>query len=107
MNLKLLFSLMFFITDCDKTLVHYENNNDITNLLSLPSSSGSNKIGYVHLETIKRNSYPSPLNYNGFPKSCCTSINEVICHGIPDSTVLNDGDIFSSSLAISGAIRLD
>jgi len=52
MNLKFLFSLMFFITDCDKTLVHYENNNDITNLLSLPSSSGSNKIGYVHLETI-------------------------------------------------------
>jgi len=37
----------------------------------------------VHEETIKRNSYPSPLNYNGFPKSCCTSINEVICHGIP------------------------
>ncbi|NYI06889.1 type I methionyl aminopeptidase [Allostreptomyces psammosilenae] len=37
--------------------------------------------------------YPSTLGYRGFPKSLCTSINEVICHGIPDSTVLRDGDI--------------
>ena len=37
--------------------------------------------------------YPSTLGYRGFPKSVCTSINEVICHGIPDSTVLRDGDI--------------
>ena len=37
--------------------------------------------------------YPSTLGYRGFPKSLCTSINEVICHGIPDSTLLNDGDI--------------
>merc|ERR1719311_1584659 len=44
-------------------------------------------------ETIKRGAYPSPLNYHGFPKSCCTSVNEVICHGIPDSSVLKDGDI--------------
>ncbi|MBN1226404.1 MAG: type I methionyl aminopeptidase [Deltaproteobacteria bacterium] len=35
----------------------------------------------------------APLNYNGFPKSVCTSINNVICHGIPDETVLKDGDI--------------
>ena len=41
----------------------------------------------VHQETINRGAYPSPLNYCGFPKSCCTSINEVICHGIPDTTV--------------------
>mmetsp|Transcript_11657 Transcript_11657/g.18291 ORF Transcript_11657/g.18291 Transcript_11657/m.18291 type:complete len:255 (+) Transcript_11657:58-822(+) len=38
----------------------------------------------VHHETIKRGAYPSPLNYHGFPKSVCTSINEVVCHGIPD-----------------------
>jgi methionyl aminopeptidase len=44
-------------------------------------------------ETIKRGAYPSPLNYHHFPKSCCTSVNEVICHGIPDTNVLNDGDI--------------
>jgi len=47
----------------------------------------------VTRETIARGAYPSPLNYHNFPKSCCTSINEVICHGIPDSTVLKDGDI--------------
>lgn len=41
----------------------------------------------VHEETVRRGAYPSPLNYCGFPKSCCTSINEVICHGIPDTTV--------------------
>ena len=40
---------------------------------------------YVHELYIERNAYPSPLNYNGFPKSVCTSVNEVICHGIPDS----------------------
>ena len=37
--------------------------------------------------------YPSTLGYRGFPKSLCSSINEVICHGIPDSTVVQDGDI--------------
>jgi methionyl aminopeptidase len=39
--------------------------------------------------------YPSTLGYRGFPKSLCTSLNEVICHGIPDSTVLSDGDILN------------
>lgn len=39
--------------------------------------------------------YPSPLNYHGFPKSVCTSINEVICHGIPGPRVLVDGDIIN------------
>lgn len=37
--------------------------------------------------------YPSPLNYHKFPKSCCTSVNEIICHGIPDSRPLENGDI--------------
>ncbi len=37
--------------------------------------------------------YPSTLGYRGFTKSCCTSLNEVICHGIPDTTVIEDGDI--------------
>ncbi|MFT4246020.1 MAG: type I methionyl aminopeptidase [Micrococcaceae bacterium] len=39
--------------------------------------------------------YPSTLSYRGFPKSVCTSINEVICHGIPDTTALEDGDIIN------------
>ncbi|EME31278.1 Methionine aminopeptidase 1A [Galdieria sulphuraria] len=49
----------------------------------------------VHQETLKRGAYPSPLNYYNFPKSCCTSVNEIICHGIPDSTVLREGDIIN------------
>lgn len=54
----------------------------------------------VHNEIIKRNAYPSPLNYNGFPKSCCTSINEVVCHGIPSSTALVDGDIINIDITV-------
>lgn len=54
----------------------------------------------AHEECIKRGGYPSPLGYNGFPKSLCTSINEVICHGIPDSTVLKDGDIVNLDVTI-------
>jgi methionyl aminopeptidase len=50
---------------------------------------------YVHELYIERNAYPSPLNYHGYPKSVCTSVNEVICHGIPDSRVLLDGDIIN------------
>lgn len=48
----------------------------------------------VHEYILKHGAYPSPLNYNGFPKSVCTSINNVICHGIPSSKdILKDGDI--------------
>lgn len=47
----------------------------------------------VHEATIERNMYPSPLNYYNFPKSVCTSINEIICHGIPDNRPLEEGDI--------------
>ncbi|KAL7056255.1 hypothetical protein AAHC03_020831 [Spirometra sp. Aus1] len=49
----------------------------------------------VHEACIERECYPSPLNYFKFPKSCCTSINEVICHGIPDSRPLANGDILN------------
>ncbi|RMD42191.1 hypothetical protein DV735_g2953, partial [Chaetothyriales sp. CBS 134920] len=44
--------------------------------------------------------YPSPLNYNHFPKSVCTSVNEVICHGIPDQRKLQDGDILNIDVSI-------
>ncbi|GAA2780146.1 type I methionyl aminopeptidase [Saccharopolyspora taberi] len=47
----------------------------------------------VHEFFLDHGVYPSTLGYRGFPKSCCTSLNEVICHGIPDSTVIEDGDI--------------
>eukprot|EP00884_Botryococcus_braunii_P001642 jgi/Botrbrau1/11479/Bobra.0360s0006.1 len=47
----------------------------------------------VHEATVEAGAYPSPLNYWNFPKSVCTSVNEVICHGIPDRRELEDGDI--------------
>ena len=47
----------------------------------------------VHAYTTEHGHIPAPLNYRGFPKSCCTSVNEVICHGIPDQYALQDGDI--------------
>ena len=50
---------------------------------------------WVHDYTVEHNAYPAPLGYGGFPKSVCTSINDVICHGIPDDTVLKDGDIIN------------
>ncbi len=53
-----------------------------------------------HAACLARGGYPSPLGYNGFPKSLCTSVNEVICHGIPDSTVLKDGDIVNCDVTI-------
>ena len=47
----------------------------------------------VHEDTLRREAYPAPLNYHGFPKSVCTSVNDVVCHGIPGPRVLKDGDI--------------
>jgi methionyl aminopeptidase len=57
-----------------------------------------------HEAAIARGSYPSPLGYGGpanpYPKSVCTSINEIICHGIPDSTRLRDGDIVNIDVTV-------
>lgn len=50
---------------------------------------------FVHEDTVRQNAIPAPLNYNGFPKSVCTSVNEVVCHGIPGPRVLVDGDIIN------------
>lgn len=47
----------------------------------------------VHAFTVKNGAVPAPLNYRGFPKSVCVSVNEVICHGIPGKRQLDDGDI--------------
>ncbi|MBP3044282.1 type I methionyl aminopeptidase [Arthrobacter jiangjiafuii] len=51
------------------------------------------RVGHEFL--LDHHAYPSTLGYRGFPKSLCSSVNEVICHGIPDTTVLNDGDIIN------------
>ncbi|MDF2442740.1 MAG: methionyl aminopeptidase [Subtercola sp.] len=48
-------------------------------------------LGHAYL--IEHGAYPSTLGYRGYPKSLCSSVNEVVCHGIPDNTVLDDGDI--------------
>jgi methionyl aminopeptidase len=71
------------------------------NVLDLACSSA--KVGMttndiddiVHDAIIKAGAYPSPLNYAGFPKSVCSSINEVICHGIPDDRRMKKGDLAS------------
>ncbi|MBK0418103.1 type I methionyl aminopeptidase [Leucobacter sp. CSA1] len=47
----------------------------------------------AHEFVVSHGAYPSTLGYRGYPKSCCTSVNEVVCHGIPDDTVLREGDI--------------
>jgi len=53
-----------------------------------------------HEACVRAGGYPSPLNYNGYPKSLCTSVNEIICHGIPDSRVLQDGDIVNLDVTL-------
>ncbi|MFO0547519.1 MAG: type I methionyl aminopeptidase [Polyangiaceae bacterium] len=50
---------------------------------------------FVHEDTIRRGAWPAPLNYHRFPKSVCTSVNNVVCHGIPGPYVLKDGDIIN------------
>jgi methionyl aminopeptidase len=63
-------------------------------------------IGHAYI--CDHGAYPSTLGYRGFPKSLCSSINEVICHGIPDSTVLMDGDICNIDItAFLGGVHGD
>jgi methionyl aminopeptidase len=64
------------------------------------------RIGHEFL--LDHGAYPSTLGYRGFPKSLCSSLNEVICHGIPDSTVLVDGDICNIDItAFIGGVHGD
>jgi methionyl aminopeptidase len=53
-----------------------------------------------HEACIARGGYPSPLGYHDYPKSLCTSVNEVICHGIPDDRALEEGDIVNLDVTI-------
>jgi len=50
---------------------------------------------FVHEDTLRRGATPAPLNYRGYPKSVCTSVNEVVCHGIPSAQRLSAGDIIN------------
>ena len=64
------------------------------------------RVGHEFL--VDHGAYPSTLGYKGYPKSLCTSINEVICHGIPDDTVLRDGDIVNVDItAFIGGVHGD
>ena len=54
----------------------------------------------MHEAAIERECYPSPLNYYNFPKSLCTSVNEVICHGIPDTRPLENGDLCNCDITV-------
>ncbi|HVF73830.1 MAG TPA: type I methionyl aminopeptidase [Acidimicrobiales bacterium] len=54
----------------------------------------------AHSLIVEAGAYPSPLNYHGYPKSLCTSVNEVICHGIPDDRPLADGDIVNLDVTV-------
>jgi len=61
-----------------------------------------------HDVLVENGAYPSTLGYRGFPKSLCTSVNEVVCHGIPDSTQLADGDIVNIDItAFIGGVHGD
>jgi methionyl aminopeptidase len=64
------------------------------------------RVGHQFL--LDHGAYPSTLEYRGFPKSLCTSLNEVICHGIPDDTVVQDGDIVNIDItAFIGGVHGD
>lgn len=70
------------------------------------STDELDRIGHEFL--CDHNAYPSTLGYRGYPKSLCTSINEVICHGIPDDTVLDEGDIVNIDItAYIGGVHGD
>ncbi|XP_037479074.1 methionine aminopeptidase 1B, chloroplastic-like isoform X2 [Triticum dicoccoides] len=62
--------------------------------------SCSSPLQAVHKMIIDAGAYPSPLGYGGFPKSVCTSVNECMCHGIPDSRELKDGDIINIDVTV-------
>ena len=73
-----------------------------------PASPPTSWTGSATSSCSTTGAYPSTLGYRGFPKSLCTSLNEVICHGIPDSTVVQDGDILNIDItAFIGGVHGD
>lgn len=75
---------------------------DFANSLAMqPGKYTTNEIDVLtREEIIKNGAYPSPLNYRGFPKSICTSVNEVVCHGIPDDRTVQRGDMVSIDISL-------
>lgn len=68
---------------------------DLAGTLVMPGVQTCDLDDQLHKAIIARNGYPSPLNYRGFPRSNCISVNEIVCHGIPDDRPLEDGDVVS------------
>lgn len=68
---------------------------DFAGTLVKPSVTTNEIDRAVHHMIVEAGAYPSPLGYGGFPKSICTSVNECVCHGVPDSTQLQNGDIIN------------
>jgi methionyl aminopeptidase len=55
---------------------------------------------WIHDMIVEYRAYPSPLGYKGFPRSVCTSVNNVLCHGIPDERPLRSGDIINIDVSV-------
>jgi len=66
----------------------------------IPGMSTDELNTLCHDWTLERKAIPAPLNYRGFPKSICTSINHVVCHGIPSAKVIVDGDIINIDVTV-------
>ena len=66
----------------------------------IPGMSTDELNTLCHDWTLERKAVPAPLNYRGFPKSICTSINHVVCHGIPSSKIIVDGDIINIDVTV-------
>ncbi|KAK9276085.1 hypothetical protein L1049_005616 [Liquidambar formosana] len=73
---------------------------DYAGTLVRPSVTTNEIDKAVHQMIIEAGAYPSPLGYGGFPKSVCTSVNECMCHGIPDSRQLQNGDIINIDVTV-------
>ncbi|KAL6566404.1 Methionine aminopeptidase 1B, chloroplastic [Orobanche gracilis] len=73
---------------------------DYAGTLIRPSVTTNEIDKAVHQMIVDAGAYPSPLGYGGFPKSVCTSVNECMCHGIPDSRQLQDGDIINIDVTV-------
>ncbi|KAL0090269.1 methionine aminopeptidase [Phycomyces blakesleeanus] len=73
---------------------------DLGQKMCLPGTTTEEIDKALHAIIIAKGAYPSPLNYSGFPKSVCTSVNNVIAHGIPDERPLQDGDIINLDITV-------
>ena len=67
---------------------------------AIPGASTEDIDAFVHDKCIQLEVYPSPLGYRGFPKSVCTSVNNVACHGIPDDRRLQKGDVINIDITV-------